>query len=141
MTTNIPHENGGGGRSVAQAGPVSLLAVGIAAALGAGLGLKDGTVRYKAAVLVAGIGMLLSPFGVWLANRLENRWLSLLFVVTLLFVAYRTFRQAQYPPTGDEQPVGRTPPCVRDRDSGRFIWTIRCARALTLSGAATTQLS
>lgn len=131
----------GAGLSVAQAGPVSLLAVGMAAALGAGLGLKDGTVRYKAALLVAGTGMLLSPFGVWLANRLDNRWLSLLFAVTLLFVAYRTFRQAQDPPTGDDQPGGRMPPCVRDSDSGRFIWTIPCARALALSGAVTGLLS
>ena len=33
------------------------------------------------------------------------------------------------------------PPCVRDSDSGRFIWTIPCARALALSGAVTGLLS
>src|SRR5471030_1355295 len=38
--------------SVAEAGPVGLLAVGLAAALGAILGLRAGTVRYKAALLI-----------------------------------------------------------------------------------------
>ena len=73
----------GVGLSVAEAGPIGLLAVGMAAALGAGLGLKAGTVRYKAALLMAGTGML-SPLGIWLANRVDNRWLSILFATVLL---------------------------------------------------------
>jgi hypothetical protein len=40
----------GAGLSMAQAGPIGLLAVGLAAALGAVMGLKSGTVRYKAAM-------------------------------------------------------------------------------------------
>lgn len=131
----------GVGLSVAEAGPIGLLAVGISAALGAGLGLKAGTVRYKAALLMAGTGMLLSPFGIWLANRLDNRWLSILFAVVLLFVAYRTFRQAHDEPTGGGQPSDPTPPCIRDADSGRFVWTTHCARALALSGTVAGLLS
>ena len=131
----------GVGLNVAQAGPIGLLAVGMAAALGAGLGLKAGTVRYKAALLVAGTGGLLSPVGVWLANRLDNRWLSLLFAIILLLVAYRTFRQAQDQPTDDARHGGRLPPCVRDSGSGQFIWTTRCARALALSGTVAGLLS
>lgn len=124
----------GVGLSVAQEGPIGLLAVELAAALGAGLGLKAGTVRYKAALLVTGTGVLLSPFGVWLANRMDNRWLSPLFAIVLLFVAYRTFRQVQDQPTGDGQQGRRSPPCVRDNGNGRFIWTTRCTRALALTG-------
>ena len=69
----------GVGLRVAEAGPIGLLAVAMAATLGAGLGLIAGTVRYKAALLMAGAGMLISPFGIWLANRVDNRWLSILF--------------------------------------------------------------
>ena len=39
---------------MAQAGPIGLLAVGMAACLGAVLGLRAGVVRYRAAVLVDG---------------------------------------------------------------------------------------
>ena len=131
----------GDGLRVADAGPIGLLAVGMAAALGAVLGLKAGTVRYKAALLMAGTGMLLSPLGIWLANRVDNRGLSILFAIVLLLVAYRTFRQARDHPKGAEQIAGRTPPCVRDSDSGRFVWTARCAGVLALSGTVTGFLS
>jgi len=131
----------GAGLRVAEAGPIGLLAVGMAAALGAGLGLKAGTVRYKAALLMAGTGMLLSPFGIWLANRVDNRWLGILFAIVLLVVAYRTFRRAHDQPTANERPSDRTPPCIRDTYRGRFVWTTRCARVLALSGTVAGLLS
>ncbi|HJU70210.1 MAG TPA: sulfite exporter TauE/SafE family protein, partial [Paucimonas sp.] len=56
---------------VAEAGPIGLLAVGMAATLGALLGLRAGTVRYRAALLVACAGMLFSPAGIWLAQRTD----------------------------------------------------------------------
>lgn len=124
----------GAGLGVAEAGPIGLLAVGIAAALGAGLGLRAGTVRYKAALLIATVGMLFSPLGIWLANRMDNRWLGLLFAIVLLFVAYRTFRQAQGGAGVDGRADQLAVPCVRDAANGRFVWTTRCARALSASG-------
>lgn len=33
------------------------------------------------------------------------------------------------------------PPCIRDTDRGRFVWTTRCARALALSGTVAGLLS
>lgn len=125
---------------VAQAGPIGLLAVGMAAALGAALGLKAGTVRYRAALLVAGAGMAASPIGLWLAHHADNRWLSILFALVMLFVAYRTFRHAS---KGRDTPgkTGAAPPCIRDEASGRFIWTSRCARSLALSGGVAGLLS
>jgi uncharacterized membrane protein YfcA len=128
----------GVGIGVAQAGPIGLLAVGMAAGLGAALGLRDGIVRYRAALLIAGVGMLLSPAGLWLAHRIDNRLLSVLFGVVLLYVARRTARQA----------LGRAPqiaigarPCIRDGATGRFIWTSACARSLALSGSVAGFLS
>lgn len=125
---------------VAQAGPIGLMAVGMAATLGAILGLRAGVVRYRAALLVALTGMLFSPAGLWLAHRIDNRWLSVLFALVLLYVAFNAWRRARgrqpAAPAPDRRPV-----CVRAPDSGRFIWTRPCARALALSGSVAGLLS
>jgi uncharacterized membrane protein YfcA len=126
---------------VAQAGPIGLMAVGMAAALGAFLGLRIGVVRYRAAFLVAVTGMLFSPAGLWLAHRIDNRWLSVLFAATLLYVAFNTFRKARGVQAGAAEAAVRAPVCVRGADTGRFIWTRPCARALTLSGSIAGLLS
>jgi len=120
---------------VAQAGPIGLMAVGMAAALGAILGLRAGVVRYRAALLIAIAGMLLSPAGLWLARRIDNRWLSVLFALVLLYVAFNTLRKARGWTGTAATPEERRPPCVRGLDTGRFIWTRPCARALALSGS------
>jgi uncharacterized membrane protein YfcA len=128
------------GLSVAEAGPIGLLAVGLAATFGAGLGLKAGTVRYKAALLMGISGIAFSPLGTWLAHKINNRWLGVLFAIVLLFVAYRTFQKAQAAAT-DSTSNRQAPPCIRDADNGRFLWTTRCARALALSGTVAGLLS
>lgn len=130
----------GAQQSVAQAGPIGLLAVGMAAALGAVLGLRAKIVRYRAAVLISGTGMILSPLGLWLANRVDNRWLTMIFALVLLFVAFRTFRQTGKHAVNPDA-NGKQPPCIRDADSGRFIWTSSCARALAASGGVAGLLS
>lgn len=125
--------------SVAQAGPIGLLAVGMAAALGAVLGLRQGIVRWRAALLIAASGMLLSPAGLWLAHRIDQRALGALFALVLLLVAYRGWRQATRPAAAAAG--GAAYPCRRDSAAGRFIWTGGCARALALSGALAGLLS
>lgn len=122
----------GTGIGVAQAGPIGLLAVGLAAALGAALGLRARQVRYRAALLVAASGMLLSPAGLWAARLADARWLALLFALTLLYVATRTWRQAAVPAVAQEAGV---PVCLHRETSGRFVWTRPCASALGLYGA------
>lgn len=130
----------GAGIGVAQAGPIGLLAVGMAAALGALLGLREGIVRYRAALLVAGAGMLLSPLGLWLAHRIDNRWLSVLFALVLLHVGWRALAKGigRAPP---QAAAPRRKPCVRDPGHGRFIWTRPCARDLAMAGALAGLLS
>lgn len=123
---------------VAQAAPIGLMAVGMAASLGAILGLRRGVVRYRAALLVAVTGMAFSPAGLWLARRIDNRLLAVLFATTLLYVAFNTLRKARGK-TAPAAPV--RPVCVRASGSGRFIWTRPCARALALSGSVAGLLS
>lgn len=125
--------------TVAQAGPIGLLAVGIAAAMGAIIGLKSGIVRYRAALLVAATGILLAPVGVWMAQRLDTRILSVLFAVVLLWVAYKSFRESRQ--DGQANSLGIEPPCIRDTESGRFVWTTKCASRLAVSGSVAGVLS
>ncbi|RXZ30959.1 sulfite exporter TauE/SafE family protein [Oxalobacteraceae bacterium CAVE-383] len=143
----------GAGLSVAQAAPIGLMAVGMAAALGAILGLKAGIVRYKAALLTAAAGMLCAPPGLWLAHRTDNRWLTVLFAATLLYVAARMIRQSMKPALPadplqdrlqDQLQNGlkpRRPPCLVSAQTGKIVWTSPCALALALSGAVAGLLS
>lgn len=124
----------GVGIGVAEAGPIGLLAVGLAASLGAVLGLRAGIVRYRAAALIAGAGMLVSPAGVWLARQVDNRWLSIVFAVVLFYVAFNTYRKARGATADSDAALRQSPPCIREHQGGRFIWTRPCVRALLLSG-------
>lgn len=119
--------------SVAQAGPIGLLAVGISATIGALIGLKNGIVRHRAALLIAGTGILFAPLGVWLAQRLDTRVMSVLFAAVLAWVAYKTFKEANAQQT-DTDEKRAPPPCLRDAEKGQFVWTSTCARVLALSG-------
>nr|WP_255701985.1 sulfite exporter TauE/SafE family protein [Bordetella sp. LUAb4] len=78
---------------LAEAAPVALIAVGSAAALGAMQGLRNGLVRYKAAILMAIAGGLTAPFGLLLARQLPAASLSLGFAAVMLIVAARMARQ------------------------------------------------
>lgn len=122
-------------QNVAEAAPVALAAVGMAAALGAILGLRKRIVRYRAAIVISLAGMIFSPAGLWLAHHVDNRSLTIAFAFVLLFVAYRTWQRASAPPTARRAVRDRSLPCQRDANSGRFRWTGRCARILTFSGA------
>lgn len=132
----------GAGLSMAEAGPIGLLAVGLAAALGAVMGLRNGTVRYRAALLIAGAGIVCSPFGLWLAQRSPNRPLTLAFSVVLFYVAMRVYRRAMPTPAhAAPQNKRAPPPCRFDVQRGKLRWTAPCARALALSGIAAGALS
>lgn len=137
----------GAGLSMAQAGPIGLLAVALAAALGAVMGLKNGTVRYKAALLIAGAGILCSPLGLWLAQRTPNRPLSMVFALVLLYVAWRTYQRATAASgtaVGNAVVSSRSdaaPPCRLDIQRGKLNWTAPCARALAMSGLVAGGLS
>jgi uncharacterized membrane protein YfcA len=112
-----------------QAAPVGLLAVGLASALGAALGLRQGIVRYRAALLMGLAGMLTAPAGVLLAQHLPNRPLMGAFALVLIYSAWRMLKR---PSLNDAQPDGV--PCQVSMVDQRLIWTLPCARALAGTG-------
>lgn len=126
--------------TVAEAGPIGLLAVGVSAGIGALIGLKAGIVRYRAALLIASSGVLFAPLGVWLAQRLDTRLLSMLFAAVLAWVAYTTFKEIGRRSI-ESKSLSVNRPCIRDDMSGRFIWTNKCAGALSIAGAIAGVLS
>ncbi|MCR2746537.1 sulfite exporter TauE/SafE family protein [Limnobacter parvus] len=133
------------GLAVQEVSPIGLLAVGLAATLGAALGLRAGQVRYKAAMLMGFVGLLLSPLGFWVAQRVDTKVLGLAFAAVLLWVAFNAFRSSgnselnviDAPPDAEKSKC----PCIRNPVTGRFIWTWPCARALIFSGATAGFLS
>ncbi|MEO5671052.1 MAG: sulfite exporter TauE/SafE family protein [Ramlibacter sp.] len=129
------------GMTLAQAGPVGLLAVALSAATGAYLGFRAKVLRYKAAALMAASGALVSPFGLWLAQRTPNDALTVLFAVVLVGVASRMLVQASRDLRGAPRPDSRLPPCRLDPVVGKLQWNVACARCLVLAGAAAGFLS
>ena len=82
------------GWTLTQSTPVALFAVSAAAAVGAIYGLRKGLVRYRAALLMALLGAVFSPLGVYLAHSLPNAVLISLFSRVMVIVAIRMARQA-----------------------------------------------
>ena len=121
---------------VQQAAPVGLVAVGLAAALGALLGLREGIVRYRAAALIGAAGMLVAPLGVWLAQHLPNRPLLGAFSLVLLYSAWRMLHKKP----ADMDSAQRAP-CQVSATDHRIAWTLPCARALGGTGLMSGLLS
>ncbi len=120
---------------ITEAAPVSLSAIALSAGVGALLGLKNKILRYKAAGFMAIFGLLLSPLGLWVAQRIPNAPLLILFSLILFYVSIRLYRQAHKEMRGMPDFEGKPPPpCLLDTSRGKLAWNIPCARALMSSG-------
>jgi len=127
---------------VSDAAPVALFAVGISAALGAAMGLRSAHVRYRAAALMAALGFIGAPAGLWLGRRIPNAPLMLVFAAVLAYSALRMFTQARMAQAGSGLPAHeRRAPCTFDPAEGRLRWTPACARALGGAGLVAGLLS
>ncbi|MCH4873626.1 MULTISPECIES: sulfite exporter TauE/SafE family protein [Pseudomonas] len=129
----IPALTLGLGWTLLEATPVALLAVGMAAAVGALDGLRKGLVRYKAAGLMAGAGWLASPVGLYLAKLLPAAALMTLFAAIMMFVSGRMFRQAADGCSEIDAAHGKN--CRINPDTGRLVWDTKCSTTLACIGA------
>ncbi|CAH1204078.1 putative membrane transporter protein [Candidatus Nitrotoga sp. BS] len=121
---------------IAEATPIALLSVCLAATIGAISAYIQGKVRYRAAGFIAIAGAIAAPAGMWLAQKIPTAPLTLLFAMVLAYVAYDMFRQSKHSDEEAESLALRTTskPCLLDSPGERLICTWRCARALILSG-------
>jgi hypothetical protein len=123
-----------------QASAMSLVAVGLAGAIGALLGLRDRLLRWRAALMLGGAGMLAAPLGVALAQRLPQALLLAGFGVFMLFIAWRMWRSAD-PDAAGATARAADPACVRPDGELRLRWTRRCACVLGRVGLLAGTLS
>ena len=118
----VPALVGGLGWTVQHAAPVALIAVASGATIGALDGLRRGQVRYRAAMLMAAVGIPCTSPGLQLAHSLPSQWLTGAFTVLMLLVATRLIRQSMRATHGNpgdsKSPLGRLNPVT-----GRFAWT------------------
>lgn len=125
----------GMGWTMQQAAPVALIAVAGGAAIGAVEGLRQRLVRYRAAMLMAAVGMLVTPLGMRAAHMLSQQWLSALFAVVMLIVAARLFSQnrtGEQPHAASHHRAGNINP-----ETGRFDWNLPTIFLLGTIGALT----
>ena len=127
--------------NLVDASPISLSAIALAASVGALIGFKNHLLRYKAAIFMAAFGVLLAPAGFWLANRIPNAPLLLVFSGALFYSALNQYKQARKAVLGLPEPPRKPPPCLINPSIGKFQWNIPCARSLALTGGAAGFLS
>lgn len=122
------------GMNLQSAAPLALLAVGMAAGVGAVQGLRQGIVRYKAAMVLAAAGALTAPLGMHLAHRLPAPWLNGLFVAVMLVAAYRMYQSSRSAAADAQAALLRTKVCKVSQDTGRLVWNLRTAATLAAVG-------
>jgi hypothetical protein len=124
----------GMGYTLADARPIALIAIGLAALLGSVEGIRQGIVRYRAALWMSGIGLLMAPIGVWLAHRLPGKITGVLFSLLMAYTAIRLMRSLLKNST-HAGTASVEPSCVVDVKTGRFHWSGQCAVSLSGVGA------
>lgn len=143
----VPLLMAGHGWPITQASTVSLLAVAVAAALGAWMAWRHSYVRYRAATLMAVVGILVAPAGIRVADGLPPSLLMMIFAAVLMTVAVRMAVVSKADAAvvratvaGEGGPAqGKI--CKLNAATGRLIWTWPVAATIGLIGATTGFLS
>ncbi|MBF8179258.1 sulfite exporter TauE/SafE family protein [Herminiimonas contaminans] len=126
----------GMGFTLTEAKPIALIAIGLAAFLGCMDGWRQGLVRYRAALWMAAVGLLVTPIGSSLSQWMPERVGGILFSGLMAFSALRLirslrFKQSSTSPLSNDM----TGDCLLDANTGRLRWTPRCVRSLLQVGA------
>jgi uncharacterized membrane protein YfcA len=136
------------GLSLPLSAGLSLGAVGTAALLGVVLRLRSGLVAWAPAFWMVLGGMVLVPLGQQVARVLPERILLGAFVVLVVVIAVRLWRQAAEDPAAtreiraalsDEAAPGYV--SCRHSETGRFEWRWPCIVRMVVAGALTGLLS
>lgn len=116
------------------AAAISLLGVMLSSSVAAVLGLRAGLVRYKATALLAICGIMIAPVGVWCAHKLPNQLLSVLFILTMLAVAFRSFLSSAQQSHEMPKDKSATSTCELNPATSKLLWTKSCAQRLVITG-------
>lgn len=121
---------------VVQAAPLAMFSVMLSAGIGAIGALRQGLVRYRAAVLMAIAAMPFSSLGVQLAQGLPPLWLNGLFAVILLYIAVRQMRGCIRGDvmSGEDNEAAL---CRVNSETGRLAWNWKTGIVIAGIGAVT----
>lgn len=117
---------------------VSLVTVGATALVGFLQRLRTGLVELRTGLLFAVAGMSTAPLGAWLAARMPEALLLVLFAVLMVVVAVRMWHKAGEPAERHVVVLNSHEPgpmCRRD-PQGVLHWNSRCAVTLGTVGLA-----
>jgi uncharacterized membrane protein YfcA len=117
--------------ALTEVAPIALLAVATSAAIGAWGGWRQGLVRYRAAALMAVVGVPFTALGVRLATLLEPRQLAWMFVAVLLYVGIRQARRL----VAEQLPLSESQWRPLDASSGRIAWSHESGAVVASIGA------
>jgi uncharacterized membrane protein YfcA len=131
----VPALVAGLGLSMTAAVPVSLMAVGVSALVGALDGLSKKIVRYRAAMLMALLGSIMSHAGIALAHVLPETVLMTLFAMVMLLAAWRMARGGRRAAVAAASDTPKN--CMLSPETGKLRWTPLCAATLAGIGATT----
>jgi uncharacterized membrane protein YfcA len=138
------------GWPLATAAPVALLAVASSAICGTYSAWKLSYVRYRAALLMAALGVLTAPVGIVVAGNIRPENMTLIFAIVMVVVASRMWMQTLRLPEDTtvlrakvhgDGPRSRGPLCRLDRETGRILWTPLSVTLMSVVGAVTGFLS
>lgn len=120
-------------RPLAEIAPLALLTVALSASVGVWGGLREGLVRYRAALLMAVAGIPFTALGVRLGAWLGGPWRDGLFIALMLYVGVRQWRRR----TAEQLPLACELRRPLDASAGRIAWSWTSAAFVTAIGAGT----
>lgn len=112
------------GITMQQAAPIAMVAVSIAAWVGAVEGLMRRVVRWRAAIVIALAAAPFTALGIAVALRLPDLTLRVVFVGVLTFVAWRQIA-SRTPRAEAENLAAPGHVAALNPSTGRFVWTRR----------------
>jgi uncharacterized membrane protein YfcA len=116
---------------------VSLVTVGVTAAVGFAQRLRRGMVEVPTGLLFSVAGMATAPFGAWLARRTPEAVLLVLFGALMLVIATRMWIKAsRQEPSTACVPLDDVGPTCRRNPEGELHLTSQCALLLAMVGLA-----
>lgn len=126
----------GMGYTFTEAKPIALMAIGLAAFFGCMDGWRQGLVRYRAALWMAAVGIMVTPIGSWLSQSIPERVGGILFSGLMTFSALRLIRSLRFKSSSTSLSSNEMiSDCLLDANTGRLCWTPRCVRSLLQVGA------
>ena len=107
--------------SLKEAIPISLMTVCLSAYVGSYLGLKNGLLRYRAALWMFILGCLTTPIGFYFSHHLPEQYLSILFLMLLSAGIYSMIKKIHLENFSETALTDKSYLCPIN-EAGRFIW-------------------